>query len=56
MAVGIARMTQNRQDDAIASFQRVPNSAIPAAAARQWMILTYLQASREADASRPRCS
>lgn len=50
VAVGIARMTQNREDDALESFQRVPNSALPAAAARQWMILTYLQAAREGDA------
>ncbi len=50
VAVGIARLTENRPADAIASFQLVPGDAPAASGARQWLILAQLLNTKDDEA------
>jgi len=50
VAVGIARMTENRPAEAVAAFERVGSQTPAAAAARQWRILAQLLDGKQNDA------
>jgi hypothetical protein len=50
VAVGIARMTENRPADAVVAFERVGPQTPAAAAAQQWRILAQLLNGKQNDA------